>query len=37
MMSLFLGLLVQKMRYEVVMALAQTNLYLEKALICYQI
>ena len=36
-MSLFLVQLVLKMRYKVVMTLAQTNLYLEKALICHQI
>ena len=36
-MSLFLAQLVLKMRYKVVMTLAQTNLYLEKALICHQI
>ena len=35
-MSLFLAQLVLKMRYKVVMTLAQTNLYLEKALICHQ-
>ena len=36
-MPLFLVQLVLKMRYKVVMTLAQTNLYLEKALICHQI
>ena len=36
-MSLFVGLLVLKMHYKVVMALAQTNLYLEKVLICHVI
>ena len=37
MMSLFLGLLVLKMHYKLVMALAQINVYLEKVLICPQI
>ena len=36
-MSLFLTLLVLKMSYKIVMVLAQTSLYLEKALICHQI
>ena len=36
-MPLFLVQLVLKMRYKVVMTLVQTNLYLEKALICHQI